>query len=175
MLSLAKDSDLSVAAITRAVLLRPDLYLLARWNWKSAFLSAVVRSALFFAATLRAGHSAALSASAIEFALALTLAGFVGALAQAYRRAHPRWLAFLMAASLPPAIWHAFELTAHLLNGTPRIYYGVGISMVYSALTSALTLSLMRRGIWLAGEERTSLREDLGKIVAMLRGHSCDP
>jgi hypothetical protein len=90
---------------------------------------------LFFAATRRAGHSAALSASATEFALALTLAGFVGALAQAYRRAHPCWLAFLMAASL----------------------------------------LLMRRGIRLAEKERTSLREDLRNILAMLRGHSCDP
>ena len=175
MLSLAKDSGQTVAAVSRAILHRPDLYLLARWNWKSALLSAIVRSALFFGVTLRAGHSAALSASATEFALALTLAGFVGALAQAYRRAQPRWLAFLMAASMPPAVWHAFEFAAHLLNGTPRIFYGVGISMVYSALTSALTLSLMRSGIWLAGDERTSLREDIGKILAILRGQSCDP
>ena len=80
-----------------------------------------------------------------------------------------------MAASLPPTVWHAFEFAAHLLNGTPRIFYAVGFSMVYSALTSALTLLLMRRGIWLAGEERTSLREDLRNILAMLRGHSCDP
>jgi hypothetical protein len=172
---LAKDSGQTVAAVSRAILLRPDLYLLSRWNWKSAVLSALVRSALFFSATRRAGHSAALSASATEFALALTLAGFVGALAQAYCRAHPRWLAFLMAASMPPAVWHAFELAAHLLNGTPRIFHAVGISMAYSGLTSALTLLLMRRGIWLAGEERTSLREDAGKILAMLRGHSCDP
>jgi hypothetical protein len=175
MLSLAKESGQTVAAVSRAILLRPDLYLLARWNWKSALLSAIVRSGLFFAATVRAGHSAALSASATEFALALVLAGFVGALAQAYRRAHPRWLAFLMAASMPPAIWHTFEFAAHLLTGTPRIFYAVGISMAYSALTSALTLLLMRRGIWLAGEERTSLRADLRNILTMLRGHSCDP
>jgi hypothetical protein len=175
MLSLAKDSGQTVAEVSRAVLLRPDLYLLARWNWKSALLSAIVRSALFFASTSRAGHAAALSASATEFALALALAGFIGALAQAYRRAHPRWLAFLMAASLPPLLWHACELVAHLLNRTPRIYYGVSLSVAYSVLTSSLTLWLMRRGIWLAGEERTSLRQDLGKIVAMLRGHLCDP
>jgi hypothetical protein len=174
MLSLAKDLGQSVAAVSRAILLRPDLYLLARWNWKSALLSAIIRSSLFFAATLRAGHEAALSASATEFALALTVAGFVGALAQAYRRAEPRWLAFLMAASLPPAVWHALELTAHLLNRTPRIYYGIGISMAYSAFTSMLMLVLMRRGILLAGDERTSLAEDLRNIFDMLRGHSCD-
>jgi hypothetical protein len=170
MLSLAEDSGQSVAAATRAVLLRPDLYLLARWNWKSALLSAIVRSALFFGATRRAGQAAALSASAAEFALALALAGFVGALAQAYRRAHPRWLAFLMAVSMPPALWHACELTVHLLRGTPRVYYGVSASVVYSGITSALTLWLMRRGIWLAGEEKTSLREDFIRIFALLRG-----
>jgi hypothetical protein len=172
MLSLAEDSGQSVAGATRAILTRPDLYLLARWNWKSALLSAIFRSALFFGATLRAGHSAALSASATEFALALTLAGFVGALAQAYARAHPRWLAFLMAVSIPPALWHACELAVHLLRGTPRVYYGVSVSVAYSAVTSVLTLWLMRRGIWLAGEERTSLREDLIKIFALLRGQT---
>jgi hypothetical protein len=172
MLSLATESGQTVAAVSRAIVLRPDLYLLARWNWKSALLSAVVRSALFFRMTLSAGHSVALSASGTEFALALALAGFVGAFAQAYRGAQPRWLALLMASAAPPAVWHACELAAHLLSGTPGIYRSVSLSIAYSGITSALTLFLMRRGVWLAGEERTSLRDDLRKILAMIRGQA---
>jgi hypothetical protein len=166
-----------VAQVSRALLRRPDLYLLARWNWKSALLSAIGRSALFFRATSSAGPSAAFSASATEFALALALAGFVGAFAQAYRGAQPRWLAFLMAATLPPVVWHACEVAAHLVNGTPHLARGVSFSVAYSAAGSALTLFLMRRGVWLAGEERTSLRQDLTAIFAIIRrpGHGSDP
>jgi hypothetical protein len=110
MVFLPQESGHTVAGVSRAIVRRPDLYLLARWNWKSALLSAICRSALFFRATWSAGHAVALAASATEFALALAMAGFVGAFAQAYRGAHPRWLAFVMAASMPPAVWHACEI-----------------------------------------------------------------
>jgi hypothetical protein len=52
------------------------------------------------------------------------------------------------------------------------MYRGVSFSIAYSALGSALTHYLMRRGVWFAGEERTSLREDLRKIVAMICGRT---
>jgi hypothetical protein len=158
----------TVASATRAMALRPDFYLVARWNWKSALLGSIIRSTLFFRATLSAGHSAALSASATEFALAIALAGFTGAVAQAYRGARPQWLGSLMATALPPAIWHAAELAAHLLNGTPGIRRSVSLSVGYSVLASVVTLFLMRRGIWLAGDERTSLCADIQGILAML-------
>ncbi len=174
MLSLSKESGQTVAGVSRAILLRPDLYLLARWNWKSALLSAIVRSVLFFRMTSNAGHSAALSASGTEFVLALALAGFVGAFAQAYRGAQPPWLAFIMASAAPSAVWHVCELGAHLLTGTPDVYRSVSLSIAYSALGSAVTLFLMRRGVWLAGEEQTSLRDDFRKIFAMVRGRRAE-
>src|SRR5262249_23043168 len=158
-----------VAAVSRAILMRPDFYLLARWNWKSALLSALIRSALFYRATLGFGNAAARSASVTEFMLALALAGFTGAVAQAYRNARPRRLALVIAAAMPPLLWHGFELAAHLWNGTPGIRRGIGLSIAYSVIASSLTIFLMRRGVWLAGEERTPLRQDFEKILAMLR------
>src|SRR5215472_12670117 len=114
MLSSAEEAAPHVAAVSRAILSRPDFYLLARWNWKSALLSALIRSALFYRATLDSGHAAARSASFTEFILALALAGFTGAVAQAYRKARPRRLALVIAAAMPPLLWHGFELAAHL-------------------------------------------------------------
>ncbi|HML16963.1 MAG TPA: hypothetical protein VK419_08045 [Bryobacteraceae bacterium] len=149
----------SAASVTRALLTRPDLYLLARWNWKSALLSAVVRSALFL-------RSASVQASGAEFCVALAMAGFLGAFAQAYRQVRPRWLACLMASVMPLGLLHACEFAAHRITGAPA--RAIAVSIVYSVLSSTVTVFLMRRGIWLAGENQTSLAGDLKKIASLV-------
>jgi hypothetical protein len=73
---------MTMMGVTGAILARPDLYLLARWNWKSALLSAAVRASLFL-------RTASVEASLLEFCLALALAGFLGAFAQANRGVRP--------------------------------------------------------------------------------------
>jgi hypothetical protein len=141
-------------AITRAILRRPDLYLLARWNWKSALLSAIIRSALFL-------RTASIHAFLVEFFLALALAGFLGAFAQAYRNVQPRWLAIVLASGIPLALLHLGEFAA----GAPRRTFA--FSVLYSVIATAATVSLMKRGIWLSGEEQTSLAHDLKKLVSL--------
>ncbi|MGD1091013.1 MAG: hypothetical protein ABSB35_03360 [Bryobacteraceae bacterium] len=149
----------TAASISRAILLRPGLYLIARWNWKSALLSAVFRAALFLRATFRASPTltfsaslVALSASLVEFVLAFALAGFGGAFAQAYRRARPNWLAF-GASFLPAALWHTSDLLLHALRHTPRMPVSTAISIGYSIAATAATLALMRKGVLLVGED----------------------
>jgi len=68
----------TVGWVSRQVLLRPRRSLIGRWNWKSALVSAIVRSAMFFRAVLGTNPPAALSASVVEFLLAFALAGFGG-------------------------------------------------------------------------------------------------
>ena len=53
----------TVGAVLRDLTRRPRIYLIARWNWKSAAMSAVIRGVLFFAATIRSGLDAATAAS----------------------------------------------------------------------------------------------------------------
>ncbi len=146
--------------MTRAILTRPDLYLLARWNWKSALLSAAIRSSLFL-------RTASVEASFFEFCLALALAGFLGAFAQAYRDVRPRWLAYVMASVVPLGLFHVCEFAVRLATGAPN--RAVALSILYSALASALTVTLMKRGIWLSGDEHTSLAADFRKIFAVRR------
>ena len=62
------------SGFSREILLRPRRYLIGRWNWKSALVSAVIRSAMFFRAVLGASPPAALSAALVEFFLAFALA-----------------------------------------------------------------------------------------------------
>ena len=66
----------TVAAVLKDLVRRPGRHLVARWNWKAALLSGILRGALFFAASLRAGLDAAVAALAVEFAYrAATTAG----------------------------------------------------------------------------------------------------
>jgi hypothetical protein len=109
---------------------------------------------MFFRAALSASPPAAVSASLIEFVLAFALAGFGGALAQSYRRAQPRWLAVSVASVVPPVVWHGTEFAVHCLRGTPNFHLGMGLSMLYSVAATLTTVTLMRRGLWLAGDER---------------------
>jgi len=146
-------ADPTVEWVSREILLRPRRYLVGRWNWKSALVSAIVRSAMFFRAVLGASPPAALSASIIEFVLAFALAGFGGALAQSYRNAQPRWLAIFIAAFVPPAVWHGSEFAVNFLSGTPNLHVGMALSMLYSVAATLTTVTLIRRGLWLSGDE----------------------
>jgi hypothetical protein len=152
--ALKNPADPTVEWVSREILLRPRRYLVGRWNWKSALVSAIVRSAMFFRAVLGAAPPAALSASLVEFVLAFALAGFGGALAQSYRRAQPRWLAISVASFVPPAVWHGSEFVVHFILGTPNLHVGMALSMLYSVVATLTTVTLMRHGLWLSGDER---------------------
>src|SRR5262245_61408533 len=94
----------SVAEALADLLLNPWRRLLLRWNWKTALLSACARGTIFFFANLGAGLGAAIGAMGVEAALFATLAGFYGALAQAFRRAQPAWAATMTVMALAPAV-----------------------------------------------------------------------
>lgn len=159
----------SVLTVTREIALHPGQYLARRWNWKGALFGACIRSILFLKATWSAGASAAASSSLAEFLLAFAFAGFNGSLAQAYRRATPGWLATAFAATLPPLIWHTAEFTLHSIRGTPHLRKGMAFSIAYSVLASLTSITLMRQGAFLVGDEATSLQHDFRTVKDLLR------
>ena len=81
----------SVGYVLRNLVRHPVRYFVRRWNWKSAVLSSLVRSALFFLANIGAGFDAARSAFLTELVFRSTTAGFYGALTQAFRDVRPVW------------------------------------------------------------------------------------
>jgi len=154
----------SVPEALADLLLNPGQRLLRRWNWKTALLSACLRGTIFFCANIGAGLGAAIGAMGVEAALFATLAGFYGALAEAFRRAQPVWAATITVMVLMPAINHTLEYILHYASGTKRLSAGVAASISLSIFSAVFNLFAMRRGVLIVGEERASLIDDLRRM-----------
>ncbi len=131
------------------------------WNYKTAILSALVRAAIFFATTAAAGLAAASGAMAAEFAFRFLMAGFYGALTQAFRRVEPPLLGTAAAVVVLPIVGHSLEFAVHSWRETPNLATGMIASIVFTCVSTAFNLFAMRRGALIIGEGRQSLRQDL--------------
>src|SRR5262249_17438804 len=138
------------------------------WNWKSAVLSACLRGGVFFAANLGAGMAAALGAMRVESAFYVTVAGFYGAMIEAFRRARPPWQATLTVMLLMPAANHTVEFALHWASGTKKLKTSIIASVCVSMLSAVFNLFAMRRGVFIVGAERQSLLEDFRRLPRIL-------
>ncbi len=154
----APESPLAALA---GLILDPKERLLRRWNWKAAILSALVRGTIFFCANIGAGFAAAVSAMCLEAALYATVAGFFGAIVQAFRKTRPVWAAAMILMVLLPVVDHALEYVLHYANGTKKLAAGMAASISLSTLSAAFNLFAMRRGALIVGEESAPLIDDL--------------
>jgi hypothetical protein len=154
----------SVVEALADLLLNPKQRLLRRWNWKAALLSACVRGAIFFCVNIEAGLSAAIGAMCLEAAFYATVAGFFGAMIQAFRRARPVWVAAMTVMLLMPAVDHTLEYALHYANGTKKLAASIAASVSLSMLSAAFNLFAMRRGVLIVGDERASLIDDLRRM-----------
>ena len=161
---------MSVAEVLRALLFHPREWLLEQWNWKAAVLASVLRSAIFFFATLKAGWHAASAAMLLEFCYRALTSGFWGAIAQAFEDARPIWLATLAALILVPLLSHTLELLLHLLEGTPRLWAGMLTSILFTVLSTLFNLYAMRRGALLVGAEDRGFASDLRRMPLLIAG-----
>jgi hypothetical protein len=150
------------------LLLNPWRRLLLRWNWKTALLSACVRGTIFFIANLGAGLGPAIGAMGVEGVLFATLAGFYGALAQAFRRAQPEWAAAVTVMILIPVVNHTLEYLMHYANGTKKVAAGFTASISLSILSALFNLFVMRRGVLIVGDERAPLIDDLRRMPRLV-------
>jgi hypothetical protein len=158
----------SVPEALADLIFNPRRRLLLRWNWKTALLSACARGTIFFIANIGAGLAPAIGAMWVEAALFATLAGFYGALAQAFRHAQPAWAATMTVMILTPAFNHTLEYLLHYANGTKRIAAGVAASISLSILSAVFNLFAMRRGVLIVGDERASLIDDLRRMPRLV-------
>jgi hypothetical protein len=158
----------SVPEALADLIFNPCRRLLLRWNWKTALLSACARGTIFFIANIGAGLAPAIGAMWIEAALFATLAGFYGALAQAFRHARPAWAATMTVMILAPAFNHTLEYLLHYASGTKRIAAGVAASISLSILSAVFNLFAMRRGVLIVGDERASLIDDLRRMPRLV-------
>src|SRR5262249_28557875 len=121
--------DASVSGILRRLARHPIEHVVRRWNWKSAVLSTLVRSALFLAANAGAGADAARAAFLTELVFRSATAGFYGAVTQAFRDAQPAYAGMVAAMVILPVTTHLLEFVVHWLRGTVRLAASIELSI----------------------------------------------
>jgi hypothetical protein len=158
----------TVGAVLKSLALHPIDHLIRRWNWKSALLSSLLRGALFFSTNLVAGWHAALGALVAEFVFRSVTSGFYGSITEAFRKARPAWVATATAIVLLPVVSHTLEFFVHWLRGTPKLALSIGVSIAFTAVSTAFNLYAMRRGVLIVGGGRRSLGHDLRLIPGLI-------
>ena len=138
------------------------------WNYKTAILSSLVRSAIFLAITASAGFEAATGAMLAEFGFRFVTAGFYGALTQAFRRVQPPALGTLGAVLVLPAAGHLGEFVVHSLRGTPNLTAALATSIAFTCVSTAFNLFAMRRGALIVGAGERPLAHDLRAMPRLL-------
>jgi hypothetical protein len=140
---------------------RGSPYLALCWNWKAAVTSAIARGILFYAVNRTHGIEAARAAFITEFALRGATSGFYGAVTASFRRIEPAWKGTLIALLLLPLISHAVELVAHWVRGTEALAASIGASVVFTMVSTAFNLHVMRHGVLTVGDGSQSLLSDI--------------
>jgi hypothetical protein len=138
------------------------------WNWKSAWLSILLRAPIFLVAAAGRGVPAAFSAVLTECFFCALSAGFYGALVQNLRDAEPEWLTVLFLALVVPAVFQVFEFLLHWFRGTPHLKAAVIVSMIVSGISSLFNWFAMRRGALLMGSEGRSFGSDLRRMPGLI-------
>jgi len=147
---------------------RPKQLLWEQWNWKSAIVSSTSRALIFFIVNVSAGFAAATAAMITELCFRAVLAGFYGAMTQAFRSAHPRWAASLAVMILLPAANHSLEFLVHWVRGTPELIASIAASVAVTAISSSFYLFAMRRGAFIIGSNSRPLWHDIRSMPSLI-------
>jgi hypothetical protein len=139
-----------------------------RWNYKSALLSAVLRSSIFFGTNRVAGFDAAVAAMTTEFCFRILTAGFYGAVTQAFRRVEPPFAGTLAAMVVLPALAHSLEFLVHWWRGTPELGVSIVASVAFTAISTSFNLFAMRRGAFVVGADHQPLLSDLLSVPRLV-------
>lgn len=136
------------------------------WNWKSAVLSALGRSTVFFSINASAGFDAAATAMQVEFVYRIVASGFYGALTQYFAARRQSTAAGWTALVVLPAISHGVEWLVHSWAGTPILGWSIAGSVAFSFMTTRFHLVAMRRGVLTVGPGSASWTQDLRAMPA---------
>lgn len=139
------------------------------WNWKAALTSSISRGLLFFCVNLTAGWDAARAAMLTEVCVRAVTAGFYGSLTARFRHVQPAWAATATAGVLLPLVSHGVELMVHWRRGTDALAASIAASVLWTVLSTAFNLHLMRHGVMIVGDGSPSLRDDLRALPRLAR------
>ncbi len=158
----------TLGAVARWIVSDPWDAIGRRWNYKSAVMSAVTRSQVFFVVNLSAGLDAAVAALVTELVFRGATAGFYGALTQAFRRVQPPFTGMAAAMIVVPAVAHGLEFLVHWWRGTAELARSIEVSIAFTVLSTSFNLFAMRRGALIVGKDSGSLAADLCAVPRLL-------
>ena len=176
------EQEISIGDVFRSLGQHP-LQILARWNWKSALLGAILRASFYFTVYKASKESWLVTFTAVllELAFRFLTSGISGSLVQSFRRATPVWLATLIVTISLPIFSHTVEFITHYSQ--ERFFSNVfpasennarqkafAISVLFSVLSALFNLFVMRHGVLLvgAGEETKSFWSDMKRIPLLI-------
>jgi hypothetical protein len=145
------------------------------WNWKSAVLSALLRSPLFVIAALKTGTAAAVAAGLTDAAFRLAMAGIAGAMIQRLAQMSPRWVATTGALVGVPLLAQAAEALVHYEAATADWPDAFRASVLVSVASALFNLYAMRRGALLTGKASSPLADDLRRLPSLVVGFLRQP
>jgi hypothetical protein len=135
----------SIGCVLLDLIRHPVDHFIRRWNWKSAVLSSMVRSTLFFLANLDAGLSAARAAFLTGLIFRSSTAGFYGALTQAFRQIRPVWTGTLAGMMVLPLLFAMRRGALTVGEGSQSLWHDVcRIPRLIADFTASLLRGLLR-------------------------------
>ena len=161
----------TINGVIRRLLRHPLKHVLFRWNWKSALLSALLRSPIFFTVYLaqKQGIAIAIGAMAVQFVFRTLFGGVNGAILQSFSRVTPAWHA---AVTVPLVLAVTSHMVEYLLQfgydaytGTKAKSGAITVSIAVSIVSGFFNLFVMRRGVLLVSDTRSqSLWRDVKQM-----------
>ncbi len=165
------DDPTGVFAVTRDLIGSPIANVLLRWNWKSAILSALLRSPIFFTAYLaqKQGLWIAFGAMCVQFVFRVIFGGINGSILQSYSKVLPAWQATITVPLALAVLSHAVEFGLQAgfdaATGSDGKRGAVMLSIGISMISALFNLFAMRRGVMLVKDERSqSIWKDLAQM-----------
>ncbi|HMQ05577.1 MAG TPA: hypothetical protein PKD26_16790 [Pyrinomonadaceae bacterium] len=177
-----RNEPISVGDVIISLLKHPK-QIIARWNWKSAMMGALLRASFYFTVytASRESWAVTLTAVSVELGFRLFTSGISGALVQSFRKATPVWLATILITVSLPAFGHSVEFVSHYIqeahfssifpaseNNSRQVAFAV--SVLFSVISALFNFYIMRHGVLLvgAGEETQSLKDDVKKFPYLI-------
>jgi len=131
------DERIDVADVLKNLLHHP-MQMITRWNWKSAFLGAVVRASFYYTVyqASRQSWAVTLTAVSVELIFRFLTTGMAGAVVQSFRKATPLWQANIIMSIALPAFSHGVEFLTHYAQ--ERYFFDIFASSGWSCTPASL-------------------------------------
>ena len=143
-------------------------FLFRCWNWKSAILSAMIRSIVYLIATMKHGWHSELYAIASEMLYVALTAGLYSAMQQGVLDIQPRWFSNFLIVLGVPASSQAVEYFVHTIAGTPNLKAATISILSFGLISATFHLHIMRRGAMLVGKKSRPFSEDLKRMPVLV-------